>query len=231
MIPKLPTLNSPVEGILFDLDGTLMATSHDLCQALCTVLAEYNKPPVDLKDIEAIFSQGASEHIKLGFGISSDDPEFSTIKERFFSIYEARLKHNPNSPLYDGIRKLLNKLKEKKLPWGIVTNKHHRFADALVSHHKLNKSCLVLITPEDVSRGKPMPDSLLKAAKKIGCDPHRCIYIGDHERDILAGQRAGMLTIVAAWGYINDNDKPENWQPDVIANQPLDIIHWLDQST
>jgi phosphoglycolate phosphatase len=51
----------------------------------------------------------------------------------------------------------------------------------------------------------------------IGVDPETSIYIGDAERDIEAGQRAGMATIAAAYGYITEDDDPREWDADVIA--------------
>jgi phosphoglycolate phosphatase-like HAD superfamily hydrolase len=51
----------------------------------------------------------------------------------------------------------------------------------------------------------------------IGIDPQASIYVGDAERDIEAGQRAGTATIAATYGYITEEDDPREWGADVIA--------------
>ncbi len=48
-------------------------------------------------------------------------------------------------------------------------------------------------------------------------DPSTAIYVGDADRDIEAGRRAGMATIAASYGYITEDDDPREWDADVIA--------------
>jgi phosphoglycolate phosphatase len=58
-------------------------------------------------------------------------------------------------------------------------------------------------------------------------DPADCIYIGDAQRDIEAGQAAGMKTVVALYGYIGDEDAPLTWGADLHVEAPRDIISVL----
>ena len=88
--------------------------------------------------------------------------------------------------------------------------------------------CHTLICPENVSEAKPSPEALLLACDQAGCSPEATVYIGDHERDIVAGKRAGMYTITAHYGYITPQEKPFSWQADLDVQQPTELLPWFD---
>ena len=71
---------------------------------------------------------------------------------------------------------------------------------------------------------KPM----LYACEKINRLPENCLYVGDAQRDIQAGQNSGMISVLAEWGYIADTDDVESWHYDYAVRQPLDILDILD---
>src|SRR5690606_20542584 len=70
---------------------------------------------------------------------------------------------------------------------------------------------------------KPHPAPLLLAAEELGVDARRCVYVGDAPRDIEAGRRAGMATIVAAYGYIRSDVDVRAWGADLIVRRPHDL--------
>jgi phosphoglycolate phosphatase-like HAD superfamily hydrolase len=76
-------------------------------------------------------------------------------------------------------------------------------------------SCVVC--PDDVDNTKPHPEPLYLSCSQIGCSPQQAIYVGDHQRDIEAGRRAGMHTISAAYGYIEAGDDPALWGADALV--------------
>ena len=57
--------------------------------------------------------------------------------------------------------------------------------------------------------------------------PEKSIYVGDHQRDIEAGQRARMTTVAALFGYIPENENPQLWQAHHNANNATDITHYI----
>ncbi|MGS0759226.1 HAD family hydrolase, partial [Roseateles sp. GG27B] len=58
--------------------------------------------------------------------------------------------------------------------------------------------------------------------------PKHCIYVGDDERDILAGRAAGMRTVAAAWGYLGCGQPVDAWQADIVLSSPADLLKALD---
>ena len=82
------------------------------------------------------------------------------------------------------------------------------------------------VSADEVAQAKPAPDSLLRACELLELSPRECIYVGDDERDIVAGRAAGMRTAAAAWGYIGAVPVTD-WKADVIVATPAELTHHL----
>src|SRR3546814_10547509 len=82
----------------------------------------------------------------------------------------------------------------------------------LVVHLGLYTECAVTVGGDTTSHAKPHPEPLLHAAKQAGFEPSQCMYVGDDQRDIIAGKAAGMATVVAAYGYCGQETALHNWQ-------------------
>ena len=79
-----------------------------------------------------------------------------------------------------------------------------------------------------VPNAKPDPDCLILASDKLNKNPKNIIYVGDDRRDILAGKKAGMTTVVANFGFIFNDSIIPAWNADFIIQEPhqlLDIIN------
>jgi HAD superfamily hydrolase (TIGR01662 family) len=92
----------------------------------------------------------------------------------------------------------LKRLSEAGHRIGIITKSPRAYATRLVQHHALNIP--VLVAYHDVQRHKPHPESLLKAASGLSIPPCRCIYVGDHQDDVIAARAAGFRVIGVCWG-------------------------------
>jgi phosphoglycolate phosphatase len=51
--------------------------------------------------------------------------------------------------------------------------------------------------------------------------------MGDAERDVQAARNAGMIPLVAGFGYLGAGEDPNDWQPDAVFGQPTDLLEWL----
>jgi phosphoglycolate phosphatase-like HAD superfamily hydrolase len=58
--------------------------------------------------------------------------------------------------------------------------------------------------------------------------PENVVYVGDARRDVQAGSEAGMLTLVARFGYLGDDDRPETWGASGLVDTPMEIIDWIN---
>lgn len=214
-----------IRSVLFDLDGTLADTAPDLALALNTLLVEEGREPLAFEVIRAEASNGGRALIKLGFGLNTDDPQFESLRRRFLAFYQDRLCEH--TVLFPGMKELLGALADKNLSWGIVTNKPAFLTDNLVMQLGVDRLAACVVSGDTTTNIKPHPGPLLHACAQMGSVPAQCLFVGDAERDIEAGRRAGMKTLVASFGYLRDSDDPLAWGPDGIVDRPSEILDWL----
>lgn len=203
------------ELVLFDLDGTLLDTAPDMVAALHQLQRTHDVPEVDYVAARAQVSNGAYGLLAFGFP-NLEDHEYAALVDDYLDIYSQRIADE--TVLFPGLDTLLQVLEREDCPWGIVTNKPEYLTHPLVDALGLAARSCCTISGDTLPVRKPEPAPLLLAADIANVDPHRALYIGDAERDIEAGRRAGMATIAAGYGYIADEDDPREWDPDMIAS-------------
>jgi phosphoglycolate phosphatase len=118
---------------------------------------------------------------------------------------------------------LIIHLKNANLFWGIIPHKPSRFTDPILATISLPAHPNLVICPAHVRKAKPDPEALILACNKVGCTPEEAIYVGDHQRDIDCGIRAGSPTIAVTFGYTKDDDDIPSWNADYIAHNSEDI--------
>jgi phosphoglycolate phosphatase len=215
-----------IKNILFDLDGTLANTALDLANALNAVRLSCELPELPIDIIRPTVSLGANAMIKLGFGFEEGHPEFEEIRRKFLHLYSKNIAQETH--LYEGIEEVLKKIERTKKTWGIVTNKSSWLTIPLLKALSLDKRAACIVCGDTVKHNKPHPAPIIHACKLIKSDPASTIFIGDAERDIEAGRKAGTKTVVALYGYIDENDNPKDWGADGMISSPHEIHAILD---
>jgi len=221
----LQNLKNKKISVLFDLDGTFADTSLDLCYVLNTLLKKNNKPLVDESEIKYHISRGAEGLINYGFGNDLSGKDKIELKKEFLDLYDENTTQHVT--LIKGIASLIDQIESKKILWGIVTNKHSKFAIKVMEELNYHDRASCLITGDMVDNSKPAPDSLILACYKLNIEPENSIYVGDDRRDIIAGQRAKMKTAIADFGFINTNDNINDWNADIILSKPGELIKYI----
>jgi N-acetyl-D-muramate 6-phosphate phosphatase len=209
-----------VKGVLFDFDGTIADTAPDLAGAANAMRRARDLPDMELTTLRPFASQGARGLIGTALGVASDNPAYDSLRSEFLDLYEQNLC--TRSRLFDGIDQVIGYLQAQAIPWGIVTNKAARFTVPLVGLLGL-KGAAAVVSGDSTAHTKPHPAPLLLAARQLDVPASACIYIGDDERDIVAGQRAGMRTVAAAYGYCAQSD-PRQWRADAIIDVPVALL-------
>ncbi|MDP2152614.1 MAG: HAD-IA family hydrolase [Methylotenera sp.] len=208
--------------ILFDLDGTLVDTAHDLAYALNLQRERHGLAELSLDVIRPYASHGSKGLLAVGFDLTIEDDLFAEMRDEYLAIYDQVLTRQPI--LFNGIAELLTSLEAKNIPWGVVTNKPRRFTQPLMQSIGLLTRAACVVSGDDAPQSKPAPDTLLMACKQADVNPAQCWYVGDAERDIQAGKAAGMRTVVALYGYLAETDQPAAWGADRTINEPLDLL-------
>jgi len=215
----------PVHAVLFDLDGTLVDSALDLGGAGNDLRERRGLPPLPLEVFRPLTGTGARGMLRVALGTTPEDADFEALKDEYLAIYATRLTRLTR--VFDAMAPVLDALDAAALPWGIVTNKHSRFAEPVVAGTGLATRSRVLVCGDTTARAKPFPDPLLEAARRLAVDPAHCLYVGDDLRDIQAGRAAGMGTAAAAWGYLGDGEPIEAWGADHLARTPAGLLEVL----
>lgn len=217
--------NIKISALLFDLDGTLVDTAPDFIYVLNNLREKYGFQPLDHRVIRNTVSNGARSLIKLAFGGDEGQLEFEQYKTELLSDYLNIA--GDYATLFDGMREVLLKCNEENLPWGIITNKPRIYTLALLKKLNLIDSYQILLCADDVQKPKPDPESMFIAANKLNIKIENAVYVGDHPRDIQAGNSANMITVAAEYGYFNKNDDINCWSANYIIKKPIELIQFF----
>ena len=212
-------------AVLFDLDGTLVDTAPDLAYALNLQRRARRRPEVPLSRLRPFVSQGARGMLREGFGLTPEHADYAALREEFLDLYAANLCRE--SRLFHGMPEVLEQLETRRIPWGIVTNKLQRFTLPLLEALGLSERAACIVCGDTTPYTKPHPAPLLAASTWLALEPAACVYVGDDERDVQAGHAAGMVPIVALYGYLGADKPPRQWGAEHYISAPLDLLNLL----
>lgn len=216
-----------IDTVLFDLDGTLADTAPDLADALNKTLVEEQRAPLPFETIRPVVSHGGKAMIKLAFNLGPEDHDYERLRQRFLDIYLANIALKTR--LFEGMEAFLNEIEARGMRWGVVTNKPSWLTDPLMEAMNLHRRASTIISGDTAAHSKPHPEPMFLACAQSGSDPAKCVYIGDAERDIEAGRAAGMKTLVAMFGYIQEHDIPAQWGADALIEHPAQAWTFIEQ--
>ena len=219
------TLTSQPAAVFFDLDGTLIDTAPDMVGAANALRDEHDLPPLAFASLRDRVSHGSTGLVSGAFGTTADEPRHADLVTRFLELYEQRLCQGTR--LFEHGDTLLSTIEQAGIPWGIVTNKPGWLTEPLLKALGLTCRAACVISGDTLTVRKPHPEPLLEAARRCAVEPNECIYVGDAERDIEAGNAAGMLTLVATFGYIGANESTTAWGADASVSSLSEVTPWL----
>lgn len=214
-----------VDAVLFDLDGTLIDSAPDLGAAADRMRVARGLPSLPLDDYRPMAGAGARGMLGIAFGIAPDHADFQSLREEFFRNYEAAMTER--TVIFAGVEDLISRLRAAGIAWGVVTNKQMRFTEPLTRQMALFESAAAIVSGDSTPHAKPHPAPLLEAARRMGKAPERCIYVGDDERDIVAGKAAGMHTVAATYGYLGAVGDVSAWQAHARIDHPLELVRLI----
>jgi len=214
-----------VQAVLFDMDGTLVDSAPDLALAAQRMRAARGLEPLALSAYRPHASSGARGMLRVAFGQAPADEAYEALRQEFLHEYSQCLLEN--TACFDGVDQLVSTLTVARLPWGIVTNKAQHLTREVLTGLPLLAHAGAVVCGDTLPKAKPHPDPLLEAARLLGVDPHACLYVGDDERDIMAGRAAGMFTVAARYGYLGESGTTSHWAADAEIDFPTEVLKLL----
>ncbi len=201
MAPVHPPL--PFATVGFDLDGTLVDSAQDLCNALNHALVYAGRDPLPLDGVRPLIGRGVRRMLERALVIDGgmDEAEFKPVYKELLAFYEANLAVHTRP--YPGCLAMLDDLAARGCKLAVVTNKFESFARSLLEQIGLLDRFVTVIGGDTMGpgRSKPAPDPIVEMVAR--CGGGRAAFVGDTTVDVEAA-RAALIPCVAVNFGLND---------------------------
>lgn len=218
-------ITPPVQGIIFDLDGTLLDTLADLAHAANKALADSGFPTHDIQAYRYLVGHGIEELMRraLPDGQRSDTHVADSLA-RFQAIYTTTW--NVDSAPYPGIAEMLNRLADLGLPMAVYTNKPQQMAEACIAEFFSSWPLTPVIGQRPGLPVKPDPCGALDILDQWQLNAQEVMMMGDSGVDMRTASNAGLMAVGVTWGFRTEAELLQNGAG-TILHQPKDLFPYI----
>jgi phosphoglycolate phosphatase len=209
-------MKKTVDLVMFDLDGTLADTGHDLADAVNFTRAHFDRGALPDQAIYVHVGRGVEHLLKHALPEESLN-RFGDVMRVFLDHYEHHLLDR--TVLYPGAREILEYFRDKRRV--LISNKIERLAVAVVRGLGVDNQFDTILGGDSAAEKKPHPALLNLVLRRFQIPPDRALMVGDGDTDIDAGKGAGVITCGVTYGLGNKDD--------LIATKPDFLIENLSQ--
>lgn len=226
----------PFDLVMFDLDGTLVETAPEICDAVNDTLRSFGWTPVDEQQVARWIGHGTGELLVQAVARASGDtpalvrgsPRLAAIGSVYDRHYAQRC--GTRSQLYRGVRETLAALRGQDVRLAIVTNKERRYTDRVLAAHGLAPAFDRVVCGDTQATRKPDPAGVLACLHEFGAAPTRALFVGDSSIDAATARSAGVPVWLLPHGY-NMGQPIETAAPDRVIADFGALLALLDPST
>lgn len=186
------------QGVIFDLDGTLLDTLDDLTDSMNTILQEYGLPSCTKVQTASYLGYGSKVYLEKASGGKLNPKQFADCLDTYKAYYAAHM--NDKTKPFSGILPLLETLQNQGMYTAVVSNKFDAAVKGLCQQYFGNRIDFAVGEGNGL-RPKPSGDMLQSVVQKWGIALQDCIYIGDTEVDLQTAENAHMPCIAVSWGF------------------------------
>lgn len=206
---------------IFDLDGTILNTLEDLYSSVNYVLLKSNFPTRSIDEIRSFLGNGAYNLIQKSVPDNCNEQKLKEIFDQYIEYYGSH--SNIKTAPYNGITKLIKKLRSNHVKIAVISNKQNSDVKKLCEIHFDGLIDYVTGERENTPK-KPDPTSVIETINKFKVNPNEVVFIGDSEVDILTSKNAGIDSIAVTWGFRNEIDLKSS-SPTYFAHSSDDIFN------
>lgn len=191
-----------LEGLIFDLDGTLVDSAPDLRQAMNQTLAAHGRRAVSLEEIKSFTGDGMLAQVQRAFaatGMPLGDDESHRVSQAYVKHYR-EVKADP-SQIYPHVVEVLQGFIDQGIKIGLCTNKHEASTLKLLQDLGLIRYFQAIAGGDTFPVRKPHPGHVMGVIERLGIAAGSCVMVGDSMNDVLAAQGGGIPCLVVTHGY------------------------------
>lgn len=214
------------KAVIFDLDGTLSDSIHSIKYCADQAVAGFGYGPFSEQQYKYFVGDGAANLIKRVLAAGGD--EAGVHFEEAFAKYKEIFRENCMYKVvpYNGIRELLEALKERNIKIAVLSNKPHaETVNVIETLFGKDYFDVILGQKENVAI-KPSPEGVFQILGQLGLSACDILYLGDTSTDMNTGKSAGAFTVGALWGFRERIELEEN-HADAVIEHPLDLLKFL----
>lgn len=209
------------KAVIFDLDGTLVDSLHDIADSINMVLKNNNFPTHSVEKHQSFIGSGVRSLVQKSLPLTHrNEKQIDTCFNSMIEIY--RNNCTSKTKPYDGIIELLDNLISRDIKLSVLSNK----ADELtkkITHTLFPNYFDPIIGLTSEALKKPNPTVVLEISKNLGIKPEETIYVGDTGIDMQTANSANMFAVGVTWGFRPKEELILNGAKHIL-NNPIDLI-------
>ncbi|MGO9484357.1 MAG: phosphoglycolate phosphatase [Rhodomicrobium sp.] len=214
------------QAVVFDLDGTLIDSAHDLADALNYALDVRHLAPFPVAQVKEMVGGGIPKLVERALrahGVA--DVELLPLAADFVNYYGKNLVRR--TTLFEGAAELLEMLKGEGRRLGLCSNKQHAFTVEIVEELGIAKYFSAVAGEREGHRRKPDPAPLLEVLHALQISPQDAVMVGDSSADVECAKAAGVVPVVVSFGY--SRVAPQELGASALIERLLDLPKCLAQ--
>ena len=181
-----------IQGVLLDVDGTLVDTNGFHAEAW-RIAFEENGYTFSKEKVQSLIGMGGDHLLPKICGLEKSSAMGKKISDRCGEIYRERFAQRVEA--FPGVKELIGHFKKCGLKLSIVTSGRKQDVEKVIELLGIKDSLDALVTADDVAHSKPDPDLILSGLEKLGLPAEKVLMVGDTPYDIQAAAGASVKTV------------------------------------
>ena len=181
------------KAVIFDLNGVIINDERIHQESWRQLCKKYNLNLTEEEFKQKVFGRTEADVLEYLFHRKLNEDEINK-----YSAERVKIAMNifrPKMALTTGLKNFLDDLQSNIVPVAIATSSRVPYTNFILDGLEIRKYFSIVVTAEEIEKGKPDPEIYLSASKKLMADPNACVVFEDSVSGIKSGKAAGMYVV------------------------------------